>query len=180
MSSVQDFYDKLSDVQKDIFLQMATDMQSSAPEEKLARLRSFHSKLKSEIDAINRRREGLGGMLNNVESLLKLLLDYTRKNGTSLELTLFRGSLEKLAQDLKAEVAATKPEKKLEKKFDVARRIEALMQRQDLSVQLFSSLLKKGDVRELLNTGENKKAVPVASGADLIESDDLDEDENEG
>jgi hypothetical protein len=96
-----------------------------------------------------------------------------QKNGDSLEVALFRSAVEKMIADLKAEIAATKPEKKLEKKFDVARRIESLEQRQSISGHLFSSILKKGDIRELL--GEDKKK--NLSKEDRVVSESEDEEE---
>jgi hypothetical protein len=143
-SSVRDFYEGLTDAQKDLFLSVTTDLQTSAPEEKLERLQNFHGQLKSEINAINKRRQGLGEVLNNVESLMKLV--ESRGNGEDdLELAMFLGALQKVSADLKAEIAALKPEKKLEKKFDVARRMESLQQRQNLSLHLFSEVLGRKD-----------------------------------
>lgn len=153
MNSVKDFFDSLSESHRDIFLAMLSDMQSTAPEEKLERLRNFQAQLKTEIDAINMRRQGLGGVLNNAETVLKFVNDYVRIKGDSLDTALLRGFIEKIIADLKSEIAATKPEKKLEKKFDVARRIESLEQRRNISTQLFSMLLNKGDIRTLLDKG---------------------------
>jgi len=140
-SSVREFFSGLSDAQKDLFRSVTTDLQTSAPEEKMERLRNFHSQLKTEIDAINKRRQGLGEVLNNVESLVKLILQHTEKSN-DLELVMFLGALQKVSSDLKAEIAALKPEKKLEKKFDVARRMESLQQRQQLSLHLSSDVLQ--------------------------------------
>lgn len=152
-SSVREFFSGLTDAQKDLFLSVTTDLQSSAPEEKLERLRTFHGQLKSEIDAINKRRQGLGSVLDNVESLSKILSKHLEKND-NLELSMFLGALQKVAADLKAEIAALKPEKKLAKKFDVARRIESLQQRQQLSMHLFSDVLdKRGDYMENVREG---------------------------
>jgi len=146
-SSVRAFYEGLTDAQKDLFLSVTTDLQTSAPEEKLERLRNFHNQLKTEIDAINKRRQGLGEVLNNVESLMKLVSSRVKED--DLELAMFMGALQKVSADLKAEIAALKPEKKLEKKFDVARRMESLQQRQNLSLHLFSEVLdKRNDVLE--------------------------------
>lgn len=141
-SSVRDFFAGLTDAQKDLFLSVTTDLQSSAPEDKLERLRNFHSQLKKEIDSINKRRQGLGEVLNNVESLMKLLSKHMEDND-DLELSMFLGALQKVTADLKAEIAALKPEKKLEKKFDVARRMESLQQRQQLSMHLLSDVFQK-------------------------------------
>ena len=141
-SSVRAFFEGLTDAQKDLFLSVTADLQASAPEEKLERLRNFHSQLKSEIDSINRRRQGLGSVLDNVESLSKILNKHM-ENTDDLELSMFLGALQKISADLKAEIAALKPEKKLEKKFDVARRMESLQQRQQLSMHLFSDVFDK-------------------------------------
>jgi hypothetical protein len=145
MSSVHGFFEGLSDPQKDLFVSVATDLQASAPEDKIERLRSFHGQLKNEIDSINKRRQGLGAVLNNVESLMKILEKKIEEDGQDLELAMFMGALQKVSADLKAEIAALKPEKKLAKKFDVARRMESLRQRQILSTKLFSDVLHEKD-----------------------------------
>lgn len=154
MSSVKEFYEGLPDAQKDLFRSVAADLQSSAPEEKIERLKSFHGQLKNEIDTINKRRQGLGAVLNNVESLMKILEKQAKVIGEDLELAMFLGSLQKMSADLKAEIAALKPEKKLAKKFDVARRMESLKQRQDLSVHLFSEVILSKEVLEEVQAEE--------------------------
>ena len=141
MSSIRDFYRSLPGTQQDLFVSVATDLQASAPPEKIERLGIYHTPLKTEIDAINRRRQSLGGMLNNITSLLKALDVYTDGTETPIEILLFKNNLQKVSADLKAEISSLKPEKKLEKKFDVARRREGLIQRRDLSGLLFSDVI---------------------------------------
>jgi hypothetical protein len=141
MPNVKEFFDKLSDVQRDVFVSVVTDLQASSPQEKVKRLTEFHNRLKAEIDQINNRREVLGGVLNTLESLLKYLAEYIRKNGDNFELTLFRNNLQKFAADLRVEIANLRPEKKLAKKFDVARKIESLVQRQTMSGHLITEIL---------------------------------------
>ena len=143
-SDVKTFFESLSDVQRDMFLSVATDLQATSPSDKIERLRVFHNQLKAEIDQINKRREALGGVLSNVEALLRYLAAYLRDHGETFELLLFRGSLQKFVEDLKMEVAALKPEKKLAKKFDVAKRRESLMLRQALAGHLFTDILGTG------------------------------------
>lgn len=145
MNSVRSFFKGLPDAQKDLFRAVTADLQAGAPEDKIERLRSFHAQLKNEIDTINKRRKGLGDTLNNVESLMKILSRKIERDGQDLELSMFMGALQKVSSDLKAEVAALKPEKKLAKKFDVARRMESLKQRQILSMNLFSEVLQEKD-----------------------------------
>ena len=146
MSSVKSFFDKLSDVQRDVFVSVVTNLQASSPQEKVKRLTEFHNRLKAEIDQINNRREVLGGVLNALESLLKYLAEYIRKNGDNFELTLFRNNLQKFAADLRVEIANLRPEKKLAKKFDVARKIESLVQRQTMSGHLITEVLGGSNV----------------------------------
>jgi hypothetical protein len=141
MGGVRDFFEKLSGVQKDVLMSVATDLQASSPPEKVKRLTEFHEQLKKEIDQINGRREALGGILSNLEAVLRFLASYIRENGETMELVLFRTSIQKFATDLRVEVALLKPEKKLAKKFDVARRVESLMQRQTLSGYLFKEVI---------------------------------------
>lgn len=157
MVSVKDFFGKLSGVQKDMFVSVATDLQASSPPEKLTRLTEFHGKLKEEIDRINGRREALGGVLNNIESVLKFLSQYTRAHGENFEIAAFRTSLQKFAADIRAEVAALRPEKKLAKKFDVSRKIEAINQRQSVSAHLFSEIFG-GDTRPMKSSNPSAAA----------------------
>jgi hypothetical protein len=141
MNSVKEFFESLSGVRKDVFVSVATDLQASAPPEKIQRLSKFHDTLKAEIDRINHRREALGGVLNNIEVILKCLNEYTVKNGENFEIASFRSNLQKFAADLRVEIALSKPEKKLTKKFDVARKVESLIQRQTLSGHMFTEII---------------------------------------
>lgn len=159
-SDVKTFFDSLSDSQKDLFMSVATDLQASAPNDKIKRLGDFHNQLKSEIDQINRRRQGLGGILNNLTSMLRYLNGYMEANGETLELVMFRGNLQKSVADLKAEVAALKPEKKLLKKFDVARRKESLEQRRDLAGRIFIDVL--GDTKAVAGPGHKHSSDDVS------------------
>ena len=69
MGSVQGFFEGLPDAQQDLFRSVAVDLQASAPEDKIERLKNFHGQLKNEIDVINKRRQGLGAVLNNERSI---------------------------------------------------------------------------------------------------------------
>jgi len=170
MSDVKKFFTDLSDSDKDLFVSVVTDLQSSSPMEKIDRLRNFHAQLKTEIDSINRRRQALGGILNNSEVLLRKLDVHIAKNGETLDLVMFQSILQKVTADLKAEIAALKPEKKLAKKFDVARRTESLLQRQSLAGHLFDEVLNDGKFSTPPSRG-----FPVDS--DLVE--DIEEDDSE-
>lgn len=145
MSSVKSFYDNLSNVQKDIFYSAVSGLQASATNEKIERLDVFHKQLKQEIDQINRKREALCTQSNDIELVLKLLNQYDNMENNCLELTMFRGMLQKVLYDLRVEVDTLKPEKKLAKKFEVARRKESLIQRQKLAEHLIMDVLKMGD-----------------------------------
>ena len=169
--TVMEFFKGLSTSQQDIFVSVATDLQTSAPPDKIKRLSDFHSKLKNEIDQINRRRQSLGGVLNNINTLLKFLEDYIRNNGESLDTIMFRNNLQKVSADLKAEIASLKPEKKLVKKFDVARRKESLVQRSDLAGHLFTDILGSDEVKESLSPGINKNEQIVQDDTEEIMED---------
>ena len=136
--SIKDFYDGLSTPMKDLFVTVVNDLNFSASNDKIERLEDFQRQLKREIDEINRRRQALGVMASNVETLLARLEDY---GDDDLEIVMLRNNFERIIADIKAEVAATKPERKLEKKFDVSRRKEALLQRQALSEALISTVI---------------------------------------
>lgn len=140
MSRVKDFYKQLPDADRDLFAAMAHGMMNSAPPEKLERLRTFHSQLKMEIDEINKRRQALGGELNNVEAMVKDLDKFVTK-GDSLELQLFRAQLLELAEQIKMEVAAMKPEEKLVKKHDLSKKLAMLTQRRALAQGLLKEVV---------------------------------------
>ena len=141
-TTVKDFYNSLTGASKDIFASVVNEMQSSAPEDKIERLTVFLNQLKLEIDAINKRRQAIGSQLNNIETLLKDLERYQETNN-GLELQLFHGSLISLINQFKGEISSLKPENKLQKKFDVARKREALLQRQKLAVHLAGGVLDR-------------------------------------
>lgn len=148
MGDVKNFFDSLSEIQKDVFMAALNDMQSSATAERIEKLKAYLAQLKAEIDQINRRREALGHQLGNIESLLKFLDNYTEEFQDSFELTLFRTTLLKLANDLKIEISNLKPEDKLMKKFDVSRKLESLIQRQRLANYLFNEVFEDYSVKE--------------------------------
>lgn len=141
-TTVKDFYNSLTGASKDIFASVVNEMQSSAPADKIERLTVFLNQLKMEIDAINKRRQAIGSQLNNIETLLKDLEKYQETNN-GLELQLFHGSIVSLINQFKSEIASLKPENKLQKKFDVTRKREALLQRQKLAVHLAGGVLDR-------------------------------------
>jgi len=145
MSRVKDFYRQLSDSDRDLFAAMANGMTNSAPQEKLERLRTFHSQLKLEIDEINKRRQALGVDLNNVEAMIKDIDKFIAKEGDSLELQLFRAQMVEMAEQIKVEVAAMKPEEKLAKKHDLSRKLAMLTQRRALAQGILREIVDGGD-----------------------------------
>jgi len=157
MGGVKAFYEKLSGREKDVFTAMTTDLQASSRKEKVVRLQEFLAQLKSEIDEINRRRKAAGDMLDNVV-IIRLAADRGLdpvKGGTpDLDLELLRDYLVALEQGLKEEIAELRPERKLEKKFDVARRIESLICRSSLAERLQVEVL-------------GKKSNPAVDGSDV-------------
>ena len=181
MATVRDFYSALPDAVKDLFVSVANDMQTSAPNDKIERLRLFLSQLKAEIDQINRRRQALGTQLNNVEYLLREL-DKFMADGGDFELQLFKGSLNALANELKGEIAALKPDNKLQKKFDVARRIEALLHRQRTAAHLIDGIVKpctpsKTGAKPIVATVTDRKEPKAAAKETVVpESEELLED----
>lgn len=157
MPSVKAFYEALSSARKDVFTALAADLQSSSREEKQRRLKEFLEELKREIDEINSRRKALGDMLDNVK-VIRLeadrALDPKQGGKAELELELFRNALLQLEHDLKDEIAELRPDRKLEKKYDVARRIEGLLCRAALSERLQVEVF-------------GKKPNPLVNGSDV-------------
>jgi len=173
MGSVKEFFEGLSDVQKDLFVSVINDLNAGAMPDKIERLSTFYNQLKLEIDQINKRRQSLGYQINNIETLLKTVDESIKREGDSLEMSLFQTMLQKLAVDLRAEVAALKPEKKLEKKFDVARRKESLSQRQRLAAHIYSSIID--NKRHKPSVGTSTQEVPGDAVMDEPETSEEDE-----
>jgi len=133
---------------------MANGMVNSAPPEKLERLRTFHSQLKLEIDEINKKRQALGVDLNNVETMIKDLDKFIAKEGDGLDLQMFRAHLVETAEQIKVEVAAMKPEEKLTKKHDLAKRLAMLEQRRALAQGLLREVINGDGAARSCGSGE--------------------------
>lgn len=133
---VKGFFDGLPLHKRDMFASFVGDLQASSREEKIARLKEFLDKLKDEIDEINRRRKALGGMLDNVKLLLEEADRALTAGPQDLELRLFRNQLLSIQHTLTQEIASLRPDNKLGKKTDVARRIDDLQSRRALAEQL--------------------------------------------
>ena len=147
MSSVKNFFEDLSGVQQDIFLSVVSELQTSAPNDKIERLEQFYKNLKAEIDRINYRREALGRQASGIESILNAMNKRSDIESADLEFMTFKYSLSKILNDIRVEIDTLKPEKKLAKKFDVARRLEGLKQRRDLSERVYEDVLKPADTQ---------------------------------
>lgn len=155
-NSVRAFYEKLSGTSKDVFAALAADLQSSSRTDKLTRLQAFLATLKQEIDEINARRQALGNMLDNVRAV-RAAVDQSlaaQRGRPDLELSLFHDALIALESDLDDEILEMRPRSKLEKKYNVARKIKKLQTWQRLARMLQEDVL-------------GKEPNPPVNGADL-------------
>lgn len=139
--SLKVFYDTLPESKKDILVQFANMLQSSAPPEKLERLRDFHAQLKEEIEAINRRRKAIADDLASAETIMAEIEQYTRKGNENADTATFQAYLTELIFTMKQEVEDLRPDNKLKKKFDVQKRIRLLTERQRVANMLFSRVI---------------------------------------
>jgi len=139
---VKDFFESMSESNKDLFYTVVNSIQASAPKDKIDRLDNFLQQLRKEIDQTNAHRQMLGSQVHQIEQVIKHLVSYAEQD-TSLEISLFLTTLQKIVNDLKIEIAALRPENKLEKKFDVARRKESLEQRRNLVMRIEDAFNKK-------------------------------------
>lgn len=171
MPGIVEFYGALSNTSKDVFLSVANDLHASSPAGKIARLSAFMTELKEEIDQINKRRKNIGEQLSNVEMLIAEVTKYLETN-ENLELVMFRESLLNIASQLKTEIFLLKLDNKLAKKFDVVRRRDALVQRQELANKLFGTVLKDVKKARTENPQSAPEAAkePVAKGAEIHEN----------
>jgi hypothetical protein len=154
--SVKAFYDAVPSTTKDLLVTVIGDLQGSSRAEKIQRLEDFLKVVRQDIDDINRRRKVAGQRLDNVTALLAEV-NKTLERMPDLETELFRDALLFVEQELKREIADLRPERKLAKKFDVARRIEHLKMRQQLARRL-QEVLGKGTPAEAVARNEEMVA----------------------
>lgn len=141
MSELKTFYDGLSETNKEVFARMAGDLHTSSPQAKIEHLEDFLRQLKREIDEINRRREALGAALNNVVKMKEEMVRIP-PDKSDLEVELMRSFLLERELELRTEIDALKPENKLEKKFDVLKRISRMKMRQRLAEKLVVEVIR--------------------------------------
>lgn len=162
MPGVKGLYEGLGPTDRELFIALVTDLAGSSRPEKINRLKEFLSELRTEIDEINRRRHALGAQLDNVAAVRRLAEQSLALKGDKLdlELELFKDQLVATEESLKQEIADTRPDRKLEKKMDVSRRISALQARAALADTLQVTVLGKamnpkvGDVDVRLRSEE--------------------------
>ena len=135
MAGISDFLTALKETEWDILLQVMHDLQDGTSPERLESQRQFLASLTREIDAINKKRDALGQKVENVDVLMPILDDQIRKN-PCMELELFRSMLAAWRSSLKTEINETRPNGKLEKKYDTERKRDFLIQLQSISTTL--------------------------------------------
>jgi hypothetical protein len=134
MPGIEGFLKELPEAQWDVVVQVMNDLRDSTSPDRVESLRQFLQTLNREIDAINRKRDAIGQKVDNIDALLPVI-DGCRKPD-DLELNLFRNLLLGWRASLKAEIIESRPEGKLEKKYDTERKRDLLQQLAGLVQQL--------------------------------------------
>lgn len=129
---IQEFVGALTDNEIDILSQVLTDLQDSSAKERIGKLSQFLQQLNTEIDQINRRRDSLGVKVRSLTDFVKILDEYMKKRGQSLELMLLKNFCVEWRAELKKEIEDSRPAAKLEKKYEVERKLDSLSLIQDL------------------------------------------------
>lgn len=140
MSGIVSFMSGLPEFNWDLFIQVFTDLQDSTTTERLESLRQFLVSITKEIDSINRKRDAMGQKASNIDALLPLLDNYLRQNPDDVEVDLFRNILTTWRSSLKSEITESRPDEKLDRKYSIERKREALLQLQKVLGVLNDSL----------------------------------------
>lgn len=135
MSGLLDFIQGLKDTEWDIMMQVMNDLSDSTSPDRLDSLRQFLKTLTREIDAINQRRDALGHRRDNVDALIGII-ENRLKSKPDINLLFFKNVLTNWKTSLQTEITETRPQLKLEKKYDTERKRDLLMELQPIVTKL--------------------------------------------
>lgn len=142
MKSIKEFFEELSSGDKDMFYGMLQSIDITSTTETLKRLRIQYDHVKGQIDNINHKRERIGSDLDNIQTLRNRLVRKIKDSGedASPEIKLFLAALDTIMDDMKTEIASLRPQDKLEKKYDLARRIRIIETKRQFAENIRNAL----------------------------------------
>lgn len=139
MAGISDFLSSLRDTEWDILMQVMNDLSDSTSPERLDSLRQFLKTITREIDQINQKRDALGHRRDNADALIGILESRLRAT-PNVELMLFKNMLVNWKATLQTEIAESRPDLKLEKKYDTEKKRNLLVELQPIVTKLGESL----------------------------------------
>lgn len=137
-----EFWEELTDTAKDTLAEMLRDLSSEASETKLDRIKKELDSLRREINRTNSRREQLSAKLERVDAVLDRVNKVVEAGSASVDMLLFQNVLFGIRSELKREIGVLRPDDRLRKKFEKARRREELVQRAGIAAKLYEEVLK--------------------------------------
>jgi hypothetical protein len=135
MSGLSDFIGGLKDTEWDILMAVMNDLSDSTSQERLESLRLFLRTITREIDAVNHKRDALGHRRDNADALINII-DSRLRQKSDINLLFFKNVLTNWKTSLQTEISETRPNLKLEKKYDTERKRDLLIELQPIVVQL--------------------------------------------
>lgn len=144
-----EFWGGLSDTARDTLAEMLRDLSSEASEVKLERIKKELDSLRKEINRTNSRREHLSAKLERVDAVLENVNKVVESGEAGVDLLLFQNVLFGIRSELKREIGVLRPDDRLRKKFEKARRREELIQRAGIAARLYQDVLKEGEPQEV-------------------------------
>ena len=145
---IDDFLEGLGGAAWDTLVAVANDLQDSAAPARIESLDRFLGQLRSEIDGINRRRDGLGQKIANIDALLPAINTCLKECPDALDVALFRHLLLGQRAVWKAEVEDLRPDGKLKKKYDTERKRDLLKNMRTTVIELNARISKAAQREE--------------------------------
>jgi hypothetical protein len=135
MAGLSEFISGLKDTEWDVLMAVMNDLSDSTSQDRLEALRLFLRTITREIDAVNHKRDALGHRRDNADALINII-DARIKQKPDINLLFLKNVLTNWKTSLQTEIAETRPNLKLEKKYDTERKRDLLMELQPLVTQL--------------------------------------------
>ena len=126
MAGIADFLNSLTETGWDSVLLVSQDLQDSTSPKRILNLENFARTLRTEIDAVNQKRDALGHKVENLDALLNHLDAQIKDAPNDIELGLLRDVLLGWRSSLRADIEAMRPDDKLRKKYDTERKSDLL------------------------------------------------------
>lgn len=129
--AIPDFLSRMNEVEWDAFLMVVADLQDGTAPDRLQALGRFVHTLRREIDEVNARRDALGQRVANIDAAAPVLDRHLAAAPDDLESRLLRDVLAGWRLSLKAEIEELRPDGKMGKKDDAARKLDLLTRLSD-------------------------------------------------